>query len=690
MSERTARRLALALWGMTVALLVATAPLLVAERHIHRVNVPLAIVAAGVSLIWISVGALIAARRRGNAVGWLFCGVGAGLAVSGFGQAYTIYGILVHPSAPGVAPTALMGEYGLFSVTPLALLFLLFPDGKSPGPRWRWVGWAILSGAGVALAGSLTKPETLNNFRDYGIAYRNPLGIQALAHVVPYVITGGTLSAIAGSLAAVVALRYRYRHSTGDVRQQIRWLAYVGAVGLILFVVWAVFGVILTTAEGGWFDYLLAAVALTIAVGVPAAVTVSIFKYRLYDIDVVINKTLVYGALAGFITVIYVAIVVGIGAAIGQGSKPNLGLSILATAVVAVAFQPVRERVQKVANRVVYGQRATPYEVLSEFSHRMAGTYAADDVLPRMARILAEGTAAKEARVWLRVSGELHPAAAWPDGDGSAPDPDRSDLLVPVKHQGEELGALSIAKPAGERLTPAEEKLTRDLASQAGLVLRNVKLIEDLKASRVRLVQAQDQERRRIERNIHDGAQQQLVAIGVKLGLARRLREQPDKMEDVLSQLQAETNQALQDLRDLARGIYPPLLADQGLAAALLAQARKSAIPVDVEAIGIGRYPQEAEAAVYFCVLEALQNVAKYANATTATVALATTDGHLSFVVTDDGAGFDPSETSYGTGLQGMADRLAALGGSLDVRSSPGRGAVVAGRVPAGALDPVG
>jgi signal transduction histidine kinase len=332
----------------------------------------------------------------------------------------------------------------------------------------------------------------------------------------------------------------------------------------------------------------------------------------------------------------------------------------------------------------VYGKRATPYEVLSEFGHRMAGTYAAEDVLPRMARILAEGTGAKEARVLLKVGPELAPAATWPDtnGDGHAAGAD-VDLVIPVSHQGEELGALSIAKAPGERLTPAEEKLTKDLASQAGLVLRNVKLIEDLKASRVRLVQAQDEERRKIERNIHDGAQQQLVALNVKLGLTRTIApKDPAKAEELLAQLQEETNQALADLRDLARGIYPPLLADQGLVAALESQARKAPIPVSVESNGVSRYPQDIEAAVYFCTLEALQNVAKYADATRATVTLAGTDGALSFSVIDDGVGFDTSTTSYGTGLQGMADRLAALEGDIEVGSTPGRGTTVTGRLP--------
>jgi len=322
-----------------------------------------------------------------------------------------------------------------------------------------------------------------------------------------------------------------------------------------------------------------------------------------------------------------------------------------------------------------------------------------------MARILGEGTGARTAVVWLRVGEGLKPEAAWPMEDlptqtlaltgDELPDL-RATLALPVHHDGELLGALTLSKPTGERLTPAEHKLASDLASGAGLVLRNVRLteellgrLEELKASRQRIVAAQDQERRRLERNIHDGAQQQLVALAVKVRLARQLgAKDPAKANELLEQTEREVSQALEDLRDLARGIYPPLLAYQGLVAALQGQARKSAVPVEIRAEGIGRFAQEQEAAVYFCCLEALQNVAKYAEATRVIVGLRSTEGRLAFEVSDDGAGFDASRASYGTGLRGMADRLAALGGDLEVRSVPGSGTTVKGQLPAHELEP--
>jgi signal transduction histidine kinase len=391
---------------------------------------------------------------------------------------------------------------------------------------------------------------------------------------------------------------------------------------------------------------------------------------------------------------VYLATVVGVGTLVGSsGQSPNVVLAVMATAIVAVAFQPVRAWAQRLANRLVYGERATPYQVLSDFSDRLAGTFGIRDLLPRMAQMLAEGAGAVRADIWLRVGKQLRAAGSWPAGDPPSPVPlidgriqqmEGPDLVVPVLHQGELLGALTVSKRPGEPPTPIEEQLITDLAAQAGLVLSNVRLIEELRASRQRLVAAQDEERRKLERNLHDGAQQQLIALTVKQRLVEALiDESPDEAHRLLSETQADAVDALETLRDLARGIYPPLLVDRGLAVALEAQAKRSPIPIAVEAVGVSRYSPETEAAVYFSVLEGLQNVAKYSGASHAMVSLRGDNGRLSFEVTDDGVGFDPGTTGYGTGLQGMADRVAAIDGTLEVRSQPGAGTTIVGIVPA-------
>ena len=423
------------------------------------------------------------------------------------------------------------------------------------------------------------------------------------------------------------------------------------------------------------------------------AIGIAVLKYRLYEIDIVISKAVLYGSLAVFITAVYAGLVVGVGTLAGGRDSPLL--AALAAAVVAVAFQPARQWAGRLANRVVYGRRATPYQVLSDFAQRIGGAYAHEDVLPQMAQIVAAGTGAEQVVVWLRVDDELRPEASSGgsphavraagglpvDGQAMPPLPG-ADLSVPVVHQGELLGAISVQMPKGEPLRPAGQQLVADVASQAGLVLSNAGLVEDLRASRQRLVTAQDEARRRLERNIHDGAQQDLVALAIKLRLAGMTVEDLAEAKQIFGELQTDAAGALENLRDLARGIYPPLLADLGLAAALNAQAGKSALPVAVEADGIGRFGQDTEAAVYFCCLEALQNTAKYAQATQARICLQAQNGTLRFTVSDDGTGYDARHTPMGSGLRNMADRLAALGGRLEVRSAPGQGTTITGQLP--------
>jgi signal transduction histidine kinase len=418
-------------------------------------------------------------------------------------------------------------------------------------------------------------------------------------------------------------------------------------------------------------------------------------------LDLVIRRTLVVGALGAFVTGAYVVIVVGLGSLIDS----TLALRIVATAIIALAFQPVRARANHMANRIVYGRRATPYEILARFSDRVGGTYAAEDVLPRVAHVIADGTAAR-ADVWLRIGDTFRRAASWPDTDGAGTEEVgeieeiAGDHVAAVVQLGEVLGAIAVSKDRAVPLTPNDAELVDRLAEQAGLVVANARLTADLearlddigrqaaelRASRQRIVAAQDEERRRLERNIHDGAQQHLVALAVKLRLVRTaIARDPESGRRMLAEIHQQVDAATDTIRALSLGVYPPLLEDQGIAAALAAQYTASGLPVRLRSEGLVRYPIEIEAAVYFCILEALQNTAKYAGASTITVTVDDDDGVLRFEVADDGRGFDPSRNGAGTGLAGMRDRLAVFGGTVEVESGEGRGTVVRGRVPSGA-----
>jgi len=330
----------------------------------------------------------------------------------------------------------------------------------------------------------------------------------------------------------------------------------------------------------------------------------------------------------------------------------------------------------------------------------MGESVAYDEVLPRMARILAEGTGADRADVWLAADSALHVGACWPAGalppervalalTGEPPTMPGAARVLLVRHGGEVLGALSVCKRAGEALTPTEDKLLSDLASQAGLILRNVGLTEQLQAhlnelhaSRLRIVGAQDAERQRIQRDLHDGAEQQLIGIATKLAATQLLAGQDETRErESLAQLRAETRAALEKLRELAHGINPPVLASTGLAAAVRALASRASTQTQLMTGDVGRYPVEVETGVYFCCAQVLRNSAKFAPGATVKLELAESDGVLTFLASDNGPGFDQSAARHGSGLQNMIDRIAALGGTLEVVTSPGAGTTVRVRI---------
>ncbi len=632
------------------------------------------------------VGALILSRASGNRVGALLL-YGSTITAVSFVAGEVVTAWVRRGTTTGLAVTAagVVSDVGwVVGALPVVLLLpQIFPDGRLLSPRWRWLAWLSLIALFTLGFGSILSSRTLTGSVD-SARIANPLFVPMLARV-PVSDTIASVGLLACLVGSVVSLVARFRRSQGVQRQQIKWVTASLLLLVGSFAVSAVVGVL--HVESFLVDPLLDAAAF---LSIPLAIGIAILQYRLFDLDVVVRRAVVAATLALLVVGTYAAAVWVVGALAAEGRSS--GTVFVIALLLGIAFRPVARFARRLADRLVYGRRATPYEVLTEFSERVGDAYASEDVLARMAQILGQGVGADEARVWLFVGHELREASRWPDtsapaaplpvsGGHAREAPDGS--LVPVRDRGELLGALSVAMPPTDPMTPAKAKLVRDLASQAGLVLRNVRLVEELKASQRRIVVAQDDERRRIERNIHDGAQQQLVALAVKARLARSLLPRDaGRVMELLDQIGAETQEALENLRDLARGIYPPLLADKGLPAALEAQARKVPLPVELAPTGIGRYDQAVEAAVYFSVLEALQNAAKYAEASAIRVRLAQGNGDLTFEVSDDGCGFDAASTSYGTGLQGIADRLRALDGTMEVRSAPGSGTTVLGSVP--------
>ena len=435
---------------LVVALVVAIAALLGLTSYLAFLNGDLNIFTSqfGPDLVPLGltpVGAVIVLRgeNRRNPIGWLLLVASLIGVIQGFGLEYAVHGLTAPHVLPFTAWAAWLQNWVIDLVFPCGLLLfivLLFPTGRPPSPRWRLLGYAgvavtalsllnaIPSDYPIQLAPSLPEIVSPIAIKGYSATFLGSLWVVWRASIVLLLIAG-------------VSLVVRYRHSAGEERLQIKWFAFAVAITLFAYGAATPF-----TDPGGPIANLI--ILAGFGVALPLACAISILKYRLYGIDVVISRALVYGSLAVLITGVYVGIAVGIGELVGSGGRPNLGLSILATAIVAAGFQPARERLQRVANRLVYGKRATPYQVLSQFSSQVAGSYAADEVLPRMARVLEEGTGAEMSTVWLRSAGALHPAATWPAAEGVAPAPAipmRNGSLpampgvtraVEVRHQG--------------------------------------------------------------------------------------------------------------------------------------------------------------------------------------------------------------------------------------------------------------
>jgi signal transduction histidine kinase len=684
------RRIAWTIWGLSVAF---TAGYVVVNTSTESFSLGEYAFTVFAVLLYSTVGALITSRQAGNRVGLLFAWVGLSASISILAGSYAT--LAQQRDLPFLAATAWVGRVGFAAMFgPLAFLFLIFPTGRPPSRRWGWLLGVMVVAYAVTMVGFALTPGSLQaGFAELPRPVANPIGLpSSWKQAVETLTTIAGLVVAVGGVVSVLSLIQRYRRASQLERQQVRWLAFLGVfLGIILVITLGLIATGVISDEGVVSGLTFFAFITGMFLGIPTVCGIAILRHGLWDLDVVVRKTVQYGLLvAGFVLVLGVAVFLAPLMFIGVGGSMDAP-TLAAAALLAVGFTLVRSRARRWANRIVYGKRSTPYEVLSEFAERVGETFSTEDVLPRMAQLLGEATGARVARVWLRIGDQRRPEAWWPaESSEPAGVPVREEELpsfgdedaFEVRHHGELLGALTVSPTPADPMDPTKAKLARDMAAQAGLVLRNVRLIEDLRESRRRIVAAQDARAKKLERNIHDGAQQQLVALSVKLRLAESLVERdPAKARAMLAELQGQTTETLEDLRDLARGIYPPLLADRGLAAALEAQARKAPVPVAVHPDGVGRYDSDVESAVYFCCLEALNNVAKYADAAVVEIRLAVADGELRFEVIDDGRGFDPRETGFGTGLRGMADRLEAIGGTLHVRSDRGAGTTVSGRI---------
>ena len=529
---------------------------------------------------------------------------------------------------------------------------------------------------------------------------------------------------LTGLVIGIPTTHRRYRHARGYDRHRLQWVGWAVALAVEVTLVVIALDLLLKWPRheadvGGALTALIPfSLALASSQGIAAR------------IDRLLARTISLVGLSALVVAVYVVVVLGLGRAPTDQERGLLALSMAAAVVAAVLYLPARARLGLFANRLVYGEREAPDEVLSTFGTRLSRAIPLDELLLQMAESLRKTLGLSAAEVWTGSGGLLERAASVPDRGGgqltlseaeapvvaragvSGPAwlavwlpsmlerrPDALLRVAPITHSGELLGLIVAERPAdGEQFNDEEERVLAELARQVGLALHNVQLdsalqasldevrrqAEELRASRARIVAVGDAERRRIERNLHDGAQQHLVALAVKLRLAQDLTaEDPAEAKALLEELADDVKATLQELRDLAHGIYPPLLMSSGLREALHAAAGRATLPTDIDAPDIGRYPADVEAAVYFTCLEAVQNAGKHAGEEAAIVIrLWEEAGTLRFEVTDDGVGFDPAAVTAGAGFVNMSDRIGAIGGTVHFDSTPGQGTTVSGVVP--------
>lgn len=631
-----------------------------------------------------TLGALVVLRGRSRRYGWLLLIAGGSVSVIQAAEEYGLYALYVVPEAD--LPVALAAGWVqdlwmVWFLFAILLLPALFPDGRSVG-RWRWPVRIVAAGWVVLIAGFMLADRQLTNvFLELPQRPANPTGLLPVPetgiNVTWLVLTAASVVVAAGSLVT------RWRTADSELRQQLKWVLY--AFGVAASVVGANLGdTVLVEVVGVdlGLSWPLAVLSSLAWVGVIVALGFGVLRYRLYGVDLVINRTLVYGVMTALVVLAYVAVVVGTAAMVP--AVDGLGLSLLATALVAVAFNPVRRRVQHGVNRLMFGRRDDPYAVLSELGRLLARSGTPDATLATVVETVATALKLPGVAIDLDRDGTWERRAAVGTVGADVE-------VVALHHQGDPVGRMVVARRSpGEALHGEDRRLLVNVAHHVAALAHGVRLNAALQRSREQLVLAREEERRRLRRDLHDELGPSLASQTFRLdAILESLEDDPTAAARLVRSLKRQNAALVADIRRLVYELRPPALDELGLVGAVAAHAghlaSSSALAVDVATAPdpLGELPAAVEVAAYRIACEAITNVVRHAEATTCAVAMDMDDVTLTIRVTDDGVGVR-SVTQPGVGMTSMRERAQELGGTVEVARVRPAGTRVTAALPIG------
>jgi two-component system, NarL family, sensor kinase len=664
-TRRLAATLSVVLLLATVSILGATAYLQSTFDHAWLVDL---LLLSSVCLSSTVTGLLIAIQRPGNRIGLLLSLHGFLVALVFGSDPYATYAGLQHP---GRLPGAGWAEMISTSYWPLlficvATILYRFPDGRCFSPRWRRYELVSLCSYAVYFVGVSVGTKTFPA-PDQSIPVPTPYVRSIVAPLTVVVLVGIMAHLIGGALAA----RARFRASTGATRLQLLWFTWAGvAIPGALAICW------LDNAIYGTATYVTGIAICTAGTMISLSIAIAILRYQLFDIELVVSQSLVYGTLAAGLAVIYAAGVYGLGSLID-----NRGVGGLAAVVATAIFvEPLRSRIRSRAERWVYGDRADPYRALTRLGERMQATLAPDQLLTGLVDSVAEALRLPYIAIELSDSADDQPAASHgtPDSHGNA-----ETLAVPMAFRGEPVATLRVELPSGRELRQRERQLLGDLAGQGAVGVHALRLTMDLQQSRQQLVTAREEERRRLRRDLHDGLGPELAAIVMQLDAGTRLATD-SQLEGLLGSLATQTRQAIAEIRRLVYELRPPALDEVGLVGAIRQQAtRLTDAQLTFEVVGpesTAPLPAAVEVAAYRIAVEAMTNAVRHADARRCRVEICL-NGSLELTVADNGRGISPARRA-GVGLASMRERAAELGGRCSVESTGASGTLIAAVLP--------